>query len=236
MGNLKCLVTGTGRCGTVYMAKLLTSLGVPCGHESVFDWNGLEGAIKRLKGHKDNTLSKISQENCNDPNWIDPKTIQAESSYMSAPFLDNCILKHTRLVHVVRNPVDVINSFRNSLNYFQDAVPNDQWERFIYRHIPCLCDESLTPVDRTCLYYIKWNELIEEKLQNRGFWFHRIEDDISPVLDFLDISLKPNVFDNRTENTLRQKQQDHFCLELISKQSIKTDLVTIGEKYGYTMN
>jgi hypothetical protein len=32
--GMRYLVVGTGRCGTVYMAKLLSSVGVPCGHEA----------------------------------------------------------------------------------------------------------------------------------------------------------------------------------------------------------
>jgi hypothetical protein len=36
MIKLDYLVAGTGRCGTVYMARLLTSLGINCLHEGVF--------------------------------------------------------------------------------------------------------------------------------------------------------------------------------------------------------
>lgn len=36
------VVTGTGRCGTGYMAKLLTAMGVPCGHEMVYKPDGPE--------------------------------------------------------------------------------------------------------------------------------------------------------------------------------------------------
>jgi len=33
---IQFLVTGTGRCGTGYAAELLTSAGIPCGHEDVY--------------------------------------------------------------------------------------------------------------------------------------------------------------------------------------------------------
>ena len=49
--KLKYLVTGTGRSGTVYMARLLTSLGIPCSHEMIFDYRGFgdsEGERGRL--------------------------------------------------------------------------------------------------------------------------------------------------------------------------------------------
>ena len=48
--NLKYIIASTGRSGTVYMARLLTSVGVPCGHESIFTWQGIEKAKKILDG------------------------------------------------------------------------------------------------------------------------------------------------------------------------------------------
>jgi hypothetical protein len=33
---IQLLVTGTGRCGTGYVAELLTAAGIPCGHEDVY--------------------------------------------------------------------------------------------------------------------------------------------------------------------------------------------------------
>ena len=33
---MEFLVIGTGRSGTGYMSKLLTSNGKPCGHESIY--------------------------------------------------------------------------------------------------------------------------------------------------------------------------------------------------------
>lgn len=43
---MRFIVTGSGRCGTKYMAELLTTAGTPCGHEMVHSyqtrpWDGL---------------------------------------------------------------------------------------------------------------------------------------------------------------------------------------------------
>ncbi len=235
MDVLKYLVTGTGRCGTVYFAKLLTSLGIPCGHESIFDWQGIDGALKRLNHEEPKVLSEISQYNCKSPNWINPDTIIAESSYMAAPYLDHEIFKETYIVHVVRNPVDVVNSFCNYLDYFKDPnSPKEEWENFIYTQLPELKDESLTIYDRGCLYYIKWNQMIENKLSNRGYCFHHIEDDVLNVLNFLEVKPTENMFNDKTANTLK-KQTKQFEIPLIQNQNIKKDFVKIGKKYGYKM-
>lgn len=235
MDILKYLVVGTGRCGTVYFAKLLTSLGIPCGHESIFDWRGIDGALKRLNHEEPKVLSEISQYNCNSPNWINPETIVAESSYMSAPFLKHEIFQETMIVHVVRNPIAVVNSFCNYLDYFKDPEnPKEEWENFIYNQIPELKDKSLAIYDRACLYYIKWNQMIENNLMHRGYCFHRIEDDISNVLDFLDLKSTPNMFSNTSANTLK-KPTFQFEIPLIRNSNIKEDFIKIGKKYKYKM-
>jgi hypothetical protein len=63
--NHRFLITGTGRCGTGYMAHLLAASGVPCGHEQVYrpvgsqEWGWLRGEsswlaapyLDRFNGH-----------------------------------------------------------------------------------------------------------------------------------------------------------------------------------------
>jgi hypothetical protein len=234
MDDLKFLITGTGRCGSVFFARWLTHLGIPCGHESIFDWNGLDIAIQRIQNKIPKALSIISQENCNAMEWIDPDIIEAESSYMSAPFLDHSILDKTKIIHCVRHPVKVVNSFCNYHNYFQNPeLHEDKWESFIYRHISEL-NQNLTPYDRTCLYYIRWNELIEYNLNNRDCHFHRIEDDMSHVFNFINVLPTTNVFDDKKINSL-QKPSAKFDISLISNPIIRKMFVQIGEKYGYDM-
>jgi len=110
--RLKYLVTGTGRCGTVYMARLLTLAGIPCGHESIFDWKGITWAKRRLAGEVPLELSSISTirlENGRwspEPEWLtDVEAIEAESSYMAAPFLEESFLSETKVIHLVRHPI-----------------------------------------------------------------------------------------------------------------------------------
>lgn len=77
---LKYLITGTGRCGTGYMAQVFKSAGVPCGHEAVFSYDG-------PGEHGD---------------W------QADSSWLAAPFLPG--LEDTTIIHLVRDPRKIIES------------------------------------------------------------------------------------------------------------------------------
>ena len=79
--HLKYLITGTGRCGTVFCARSLTNLGTPCGHESIFDWRELELAIKKINGEKTPELSLVAAKNVLDEEWsLDLNSLEAESS------------------------------------------------------------------------------------------------------------------------------------------------------------
>src|SRR5438874_64358 len=110
MQKLLYVVTGTGRSGTVYLANLLTRSGIPCGHESIFTPGGLDEALARVEGRSPIHVSAISVEACGP--WLpDALSLVADSSYMAAPFLDHAVLAYAHVLHVVRHPMDVINSF-----------------------------------------------------------------------------------------------------------------------------
>ncbi|NIQ15395.1 MAG: hypothetical protein GTO02_13665, partial [Candidatus Dadabacteria bacterium] len=181
---IKYIVTGTGRCGTMFMSKLLTSAGIDCGHEVIFTNEGLEAAKQNL--------------------FLNKETV-AESSYMAAPYLNDPILSEATIIHLVRQPMKVINSFVVAYCYFLSgqasckknpyqwtyayppgADPEFKFMRFIYSHIPDLC-KKMSPVERAALYYIKWNQLIEKGCVGRDFIIHPIESDISNLTKFIGI-------------------------------------------------
>lgn len=214
------------------MARLLTSLEIPCGHEAVFDWRGYLWAQKRLDGQERLQCSNASTMQLRDghynpiPEWVDTSRIVAESSYMAAPFLRSQILRGTSLVHVVRNPVDVINSFCNYLHYFQSPIASNTYEQFIYRHVPDLRGE-MSQYARAAMYYVEWNRMIEAASPAVVF---RIEDAPTPVLSFLGKS--GNHFDDRTVNTQKQPGVKSFSVDRLPDWARKP-LVEMAERYGY---
>lgn len=234
--ELKYLVVGTGRCGTVFMARLLTSLGIPCGHESIFNWQGIEYAVKILSGEYMPCLSHAStvtwkDGECHDEvNWLEDMTsIQAESSYLSAPYLQHDFLQKVKIIHVVRDPVKVVHSFCHHINYF-NTEPKTAWEDFIYNQLPEL-KTSMPRHDRACLYYIMWNEMIEKA---KISFFHRIENGPKPVMDFLG-QYSESPFSNTEVNTYKRWSKEHFNIHLIQSKEIRERFVNIGRKYGYKM-
>jgi hypothetical protein len=241
MFNLRYLVVGTGRNGTVYYSRLLTSIGIPCGHESFFDYQGLEVALLRLAKKLPPMLSYCSQTIFDvyrhrpiSPYITQLENLVAESSYMAVPYLHHECLKETEVIHVVRHPVRVVNSFVNYLKYFSSPTtclpPNPIYEAFIYRHLPELRNYD-TPYERAAMYYVLWNEMVEtRKLLARL----KAEDGPEPLKALLNIS-ETNVFDNRKVNT-HELPGERFAIGMLPEGEVKDRFISMGERYGYDMN
>ena len=78
--KLKYIITGTPRSGTGFMSQLMTSAGIPIGHEMFFG----------MPGH-----------------GYYPTNAQGDSSWMAVPFIHNF---DATVIHIVRNPIDNIAS------------------------------------------------------------------------------------------------------------------------------
>ena len=233
--KLKLLVTGTGRCGTVYMARWLTTLGMPCGHESIYDFQGQKIAKRRLSGDAKITLSFCSTSKMMEhgdwesiPEWLsDTSQIVADSSYMAAPFLKSV---DCPVLHVVRNPVKVVNSFVNHIDYFKSNEPTNQYEQFIYKYLPELC-KVMPQYDRAVLFYVLWNKMIERHADFR--W--PVEGDPDLVMQWLGV--QGDVFEDRAVNTFsaRQSGSRQFHVSMIKDQDILEQLLEMSERYGYRL-
>jgi len=232
LDKLKYLVVGTGRCGTVYMAKLLTSVGFPCTHEAVFSYDGLNAAIKRINDGRltmslAGRLASIVDEN-KKIRWFkneeEMSRIVADSSYMAAPYLNHELLKDVSIIHVVRNPADVINSFVYGFHYFFDKVNDEQmpYHKFIYSIMPQL-RESMHPLSKAALYYIEWNKMIENLSKGKRYFKHRIENRLDKLFGFMGV--KPNGYYNNTRiNQSYDIDRGYRVLENIPDKAIADKL------------
>lgn len=243
MLNLKCVITGTGRSGTVYLARVLTSLGLPCGHETIFDYYGFDVAMERINGNRPLKLSDVSMMRFDGSHclviheWLkDINSIVADSSYLSAPYLG---LVEASFVHVVRDPLKVVNSFCNYINYFKNPHPSDPYgavyEEFIYKHVPEMT-RPMTQYERACLYYVRWNQMIEKNLTGKRFIFHRIEDSIEPLLNFLELRHETCMFDDKKVNSFEHATPKTFTLNDLKNSPLKRDFIDMGRRYGYPMD
>ncbi len=215
----------------MFMANLLTSMGTPCTHEAIFTPKGLDHAKKVLAGGEPAISSRISRgENLSDYEM----DTEAESSYMAAPFLKDL---NAKVIHVVRNPIKVIGSlighgFSQFLNdvptHFGDNPCHFDYEKFIYDNLPELSQEK-SQLDRACLFYIKWNEMIENS--GRVVLFHRIEDGPEKVKDFF--GFRGEAYDNNECNSAANLSREWILTE-ITNPDIKKRLKEMSIRYGYS--
>jgi len=242
--ELKYVITGTGRCGTVWLAKMLTANGIPCGHESIFDTNGMEGVRKRMDC-KMAIMSIVSTHEQigikkHDPLWEQgpcwwENGLVADASFMAAPFLGRDCLKGVKKLHLIRHPIKVVNSFCNKLGFFSGPRPRsgEEWGKFVYKQLPIMTSPDLTTHDRAVLYYLKWVQMIE---RCKDVVVHRLEDGLTPELvAFFGKDKLEDVADSKNELMLRNSNAVFDTLDQISYGWLRDEFAELGEKYGYSM-
>jgi hypothetical protein len=203
--SLRYLITGTGRNGTGYAAQVLASAGVPCGHEQAF---GYEGPVQ--------------------------SQFAAEASWMAAPWLD-ALENDVRIMHLVRNPRDVILSLLR-IGFFDDDPPERSrpYVNFAMRHCPELA-ECRTPQARAATFYVTWNRRIEAALERRPN-AARVQVETGPegILAALGIEIpEGSLFDDRQYNS-RRGDPVVFEIEDLAPQ-LQRDLQAIANDYGYSL-
>lgn len=136
MEKLETIVTGTGRCGTAYAAKLLTEAGLNCTHEEVWGFHVAD--------------------------WEQPQA-PAEASWVAAPFLQGPFARDAQVIHLVRHPKHVIESLIKT-GFFDDNEERTDWSytQFAYDNLPALLEID-DPVDRAAFFYVEWNRMIERR-------------------------------------------------------------------------
>lgn len=204
------LVTGTGRCGTGYMSKVLTSVGVKCTHERVFTLEGWQYALEHLKARRRN------------PHW----GWQADSSWLAAPFLQKPELHCLTVVHLVRHPKKVIES--NLRLHFFTHPHYGPYFRWMAKFIPKI-DDFDTSQDKVVYWYLKLNQISEA----RADLFHRVENDPVMLLNKLGIDWHDKeIYDNTEYNSRPGYGPVEFDIDAI-RPELKDRLLAMTEQYGY---
>lgn len=232
--KLKFIVTGTGRCGTLYLSKLLSFCNTFCGHETIFDYSSWNTILQRLFNDKKLILSKIAKDTYGD--YLENKNIEADSSYMAMPYIHLNIFDSCNFIHVIRHPENVINSFCHYLNYFYDESffslkeYDKKYLNFIYKNVPDI-KKYKNPYDRAAYFYLYWNNQIEEKLKNKNKILIKIEEIKNNKLleDFVGIKV-PDDFEKISTNKIECKR---FKLKNIKNIKIRNDIFNFCEKHEY---
>jgi len=133
----RILVTGWGRAGTQYAARLLTALGVPCTHEQVYrhdldpcrPWSAAAELSDRWRGKP------------------------ACASWLAVPFLSQ-LPADVVVWHQRRDPLKVVRCWRDNGLLSND----DASARFVRALLP-ECREG-TDLERAVWYCLRWGQMV----------------------------------------------------------------------------
>ncbi len=203
------LITGTGRCGTGYLSQVLTSVGVKCSHEGMFQPDPPEVTVEKIRIRLENGWW----------GW------EAESSWLAAPFLGRPELKDITVVHLVRDPKKVIDSQMRIHAFWDSDNKFRKWQLLWVPEITTL----LSPFEQAAHFYVRWNRMIEPFADIR--W--RVEDGVLGLLDRLGIDWHDTeVYSNTHYNSRTGWGPSDVDLDGLPKP-IRGELREMGERYGY---
>lgn len=138
--QIELIVTGTGRCGTGYLAALCNEAGLRCGHEAFF--------------FPEDVSRRPSTEG-----------LRAESSWMAVPVLEH-LPDHTPLVlHLVRQPSEVWLSLISSGFFFNTTASTMPYTAYALRH--SVCDVSEDPGWTTVAWMLEWTRRADDLASRR---------------------------------------------------------------------
>jgi hypothetical protein len=210
--SFKIVLTGTGRCGTKWAAKVLTYAGVKCGHEFPHGSSGPKGKILN--------------------------TQQADSSWLLAPYLQTSpyINKHTQIIHLTRHPEKVISSFWN-IGFF-GGLHNTAYYDFAIKWCPEILKEK-DEISKIVRWYIFWNSLIEKSSEKVKQF--KIECGAEALLKLCEIKIDKDVNREFFKNSIYQvggpkrdgAERRNIILNDINNKELKLELLQMMTKYGY---
>ena len=214
--NIDFMILGHPRSGTGYIAKLFSSLGVEIGHEGIGKhgvscWTFVAEKANHLHGGsgKMGKIAKVSRQDFN--------------------------YKH--LVHIIRNPFDVINSV-----YYTESVPYSQVFRLLHALPRISTDfrvkkkEHKENLSDSILSVVRWNNMIESMNPDALFKVESCEEEVTEFLEAQGYKLKKEkVFGNKHYNTRKASSEnklkisDYDCIE----PEVLEELNTYCQKHNY---
>lgn len=224
----RIVVTGCGRAGTQYTARLLGYCKLRVTHEGIF------------RPDLDASLPPTPAEM--EPRWNDPKDptnkLNVEVSWLAVPFLTSSLPDRTVVWHQVRDPRKVARCWAQ-----HDMAGSGVVAAFVQNALPNLPND---PVERAVAYVLKWNTWAEYACwYSHDYYRHRVED-LTPEL--LQSKLYVSGFPTQLTQTQIAFQEvppgtggcNHGHRELTWGQIMQCKhgpaLANMAKRYGYEVN
>jgi len=138
------LICAVPRSGTGYIAKLLTNLGIPCGHESVF---GLGEARGRFRGSLEAGADLSLPDTLGDSSWL------------AVPFLP-VLPKDVIVIHQVRHPMAALKSLVGRELF--TGNPRNKGYIDVIEEYALGVHNYTDEVSKSVAFWLDWNKQIED--------------------------------------------------------------------------
>ena len=204
----KFAIVGTGRCGTGFMADLLTEAGLCFSHEGYYT---ADGPKLRNRNRSYRAVGDVS--------WL------------AVPYLPR---SGVTVLHQVRHPLSVIQSFYN-IGFFD---PRFEWKHkpyvlFAKRHFKF----SAEPLRSALRWYLEWNSHCEA-LSNYRFRVEDAHDRLSEIGTRLGANITLTNSTVSTTRNSRSRVVSAAVTDIADALSIFPEypaLVDMASRYGYDL-
>ena len=223
---IKYIVVSSPRSGTGYTAKVLSRLGLNCGHETQF-FPGR--AVYHKPGEK----------------------FWGDSSWLAAPFLDK-MPPGTLILHQLRDPIKTLDSMSARRQLRGNTTPGGQGPRGEYtKFLKVYFDDwesRESQHDRLARFWVEWNLKIEKQESNPNLQYlrYKIEDiDEELLLSIASLIGAPTPAPDQLQSALHTNTRTNHRLGkanritpwaeefLRADSEIAERVRSLSERYGY---
>lgn len=159
--------------------------------------------------------------------------VRGESSWMAVPHLDRFT---GYVLHVVRHPLDVINSFLG-IKFFEDPDAHGKYADYSQTHAPEVWEHE-TPVERAMAWYVEWNKRIEGYAHKRVRVEDLTGDDLYDVVRYAGAHHAPwelQDFVDQVPTHINSRERAQLTWGDLPAGDLKTELEVLGKEYGYDL-
>jgi len=229
-GGLRFLVTGCSRSGTGYAARLFSEMGIPCGHEAIFN-------IHHLRPR--HSVPPFGQSR-----WT------GDASFLAAPFLET-LPRPTLVLHQLRHPLAVIRSHVGIRFFSEEREPSvdlaENHGEFLDVIRAWAPEVFLEPDEarRCAAYWVRWNQIVERGARRARLDYvrYRLEDLDLPLVERLLVRIGTAVPRQRIEKALadvardvnHRRRDESVGLERVRGRGSRGALGAMARRYGYRL-
>jgi hypothetical protein len=223
-------VTGCSRSGTGYAARLFSELGIPCGHEAVFN-------IHHLR-------PRYCVPDFGDSPW------SGDASFLAAPFLE-ALPRPALVLHQLRHPLAVIRS-HVGIRFFGEeprasfhlAENHADFLQVVEAAAPEVFREP-DEATRCAAYWVRWNRMVERSARRARLDYvrYRLEDLDGPLLERLLARMGAAVPRARIRRALadvprdvnHRQREESVGLGHLGPGGTQDALCALARRYGYPL-